>query len=71
MQKPAAGQSLAFSFDNTVPRERRAGLLRERTGDLKHFQVGEIEVELEFTAGAPKLQTLFEEFLLRGRRGLS
>lgn len=60
----------SLTFDNTIPRERRAAALIGKIKNPYCFRVGEVGVKLEFPEEAPTFQEAFDSCLLRLKSGL-
>jgi hypothetical protein len=59
-----------FTFDTTVPQDKRAARLLETVKNPYCFRVGDMGVKLEFSDNAPALQDVFTDFLKRKKSGL-
>lgn len=59
-----------FTFDTTIPQEKRAERVIAAVKNPYCFRVGEIGVKLEFPEDAPLLQDVFAAFLKRKKSGL-
>lgn len=59
-----------LTFDNTVPREKRAAQVLRKVKNPYCFRVGDMGVKLEFLDSAPPLEDCFTDFLQRKKSGL-
>ena len=59
-----------FTFDTTVPQNKRAARILETVKNPYCFRVGDMGVKLEFSDNAPPLQDTFTNFLTRKKSGL-